>query len=69
MRTSNCTIINWTNGFSQFGTRHYLHAFPFMLVLMALGVSRRLDQLARILILSSILLIAFGVWYVRVYGL
>ncbi|MFZ0890261.1 MAG: hypothetical protein WA005_17615 [Candidatus Binataceae bacterium] len=56
------------NGASQFGTRHYLHAFPFLLLLMAFGVHRRADQLTRILISVSVFLIAFGVWHVRMYG-
>lgn len=63
------SLLYWTNGFAQFGTRHYLHAFPFLLVLMALGTPRRIDRLGRTLIACSIALIAFGVWYVRVYGL
>ncbi|HTW87951.1 MAG TPA: hypothetical protein VMD75_08085 [Candidatus Binataceae bacterium] len=63
------SLFYFTNGFSQFGTRHYLHAFPFLLVLMAMGVRRRADQMTRILIVLSILLIAYGVWHVANYGL
>jgi hypothetical protein len=62
------SLFYFTNGFSQFGTRHYLHAFPFLLVLMAIGVHRRVDQMTRILIVASIVLIAFGVWHIRWYG-
>jgi hypothetical protein len=62
------SLLYWTNGFSQFGTRHYLHAFPFLLVLMALGIHRRADQLTKILIAISIFLITFGVWHIRWYG-
>jgi len=36
---------------------------------MAFGVHRRVDQLTRILIAISILMIAFGVWHERFYGL
>ena len=57
------------NGMSQFGTRHFLHVLPFLLVLMALGVHRRLDQMSRILITMSVFLIAWGVWSMRFYGL
>ena len=57
------------NGCAQFGTRHYLQAFPFLLVLMALGVHRRLDQMSRILITASVFMITWGVWYVRFWGL
>ena len=63
------SLFYFTNGFAQFGTRHYLHTFPFLLVLMAMGVHRRADQLTRILIAASVLMIAFGVWHERFYGL
>ena len=63
------SLFYFTNGFAQYGTRHYLHAFPFLLLLMAFGVHRRDDQLTRILIALSVLLIAFGVWHERFYGL
>jgi Gpi18-like mannosyltransferase len=62
-------LFYWTNGFAQFGTRHYVHAFPFLLALMALGLPRgRVDQLTRILIGYSVMLIAFGVWHIGFYG-
>ncbi len=62
-------LFYWTNGFQQFGTRHYVHAFPFLLALMGLGLPRgRADQLTRILIGYSIILIAFGVWHIGHYG-
>jgi hypothetical protein len=57
------------NGSAQFGTRHYLQAFPFLLILMALGVHRRIDQMSRILITASVFMIAWGVWYIRFWGL
>ena len=57
------------NGSAQFGTRHYLQAFPFLLLLMALGAHRRIDQMSRILITASVFMITWGVWYVRFYGL
>jgi hypothetical protein len=63
------SLFYFTNGFAQFGTRHYLHTFPFLFVLMAFGVHRRADQLTRILIAASVLMIAFGVWHERFYGL
>jgi hypothetical protein len=56
------------NGASQFGTRHFVHAFPFALVLMALG-TRRMDQMSRILIVISVCLMAWGIWCIRFYGL
>ena len=63
------SLFYFTNGFAQYGTRHYLHTFPFLLILMAFGVHRRVDQMSRILIAASVLLIAFGVWHERFYGL
>ena len=63
------SLFYFTNGFAQYGTRHYLHTFPFLLLLMAFGVHRRVDQMTRILIVVSVLLIAFGVWHERFYGL
>lgn len=56
------------NGASQFGTRHFVHVFPFVLVLIALGY-RRMDQLSRVLITVSVCLIAWGIWCIRFYGL
>jgi hypothetical protein len=63
------SLFYFTNGFAQYGTRHYLHTFPFLLLLMAFGAHRRADQLTRILIVISIFMIAFGVWHERFYGL
>jgi hypothetical protein len=62
------SLFHFTNGFAQFGTRFYITTFPFMLVMMALGMRRRTDQLAKILIVTSIVLVAFGIWHVRLYG-
>jgi hypothetical protein len=62
-------LLYWTNGFAQFGTRHFVHAFPFLLALMAMGLPRgRADQLTRIMISYSVFLIAYGVWHVGWYG-
>src|SRR5260370_40710065 len=63
------SLFYFTNGFAQFGTRHYLHTFPFLLVLMAMGVRHRADQMTRILIGFSILLIAYVIWHAANYGL
>jgi hypothetical protein len=63
------SLVCYANGFAQFGTRHYIPAFPFLLVMMALGMPRRVDQLSKILIGASIFLVAFGVWHVHMWGL
>ena len=65
---SGAALLFFANGFSQFGTRLYLQVFPFLLVLMALGTRRRADQLTKILVGTSIALIAFGVWHIHMWG-
>jgi hypothetical protein len=55
-------------GFAQFGTRYYVKSFPFLVVLMAIGM-RRPDQLTKCLVVISVLLVAFfGVWHIKEYG-
>ena len=56
------------SGASQFGARHFVQIYPFLLVLMAMGVPRRMDQLTRILIGASIFCVAWGIWHIRVFG-
>jgi hypothetical protein len=63
------SLFYFTNGFVQYGTRHYVHVFPFLFALMALGLpDGKMDQLTRILIGWSVFLIAFGVWHIGIYG-
>jgi len=57
----------WT-GYLQVGTRHYIHAFPFLLILMAFGTGRQADQLTKIMISVSVVLVAFTVWHMRMWG-
>jgi hypothetical protein len=54
----------------QFGTRYYVQIFPFLLVLMALGIGagKRPDQFSRLLILASIFLVSFGIWHIHMYS-
>lgn len=63
------SLLCYANGFAQFGTRHYIPAFPFLLVMMAIGMPRRTDQLTKILICVSIFLVAFGIWQIHIWGL
>jgi hypothetical protein len=63
------SLLCYANGFAQFGTRHYIPAFPFLLVMMAIGMPRRTDQLAKILICVSIFLIGAGIWQIHMWGL
>lgn len=62
------SLLCYANGFAQFGTRHYLQVFPFLLVMMAMGM-RHADRLTKILIATSIVFIAYGVVYVHIWGL
>jgi hypothetical protein len=63
------SLFYWANGATQFGTHHYVHAFPFLFALMALGLPcGKTDQLTRVLISFSVLLIAYGVWHIDLYG-
>jgi hypothetical protein len=56
-------------GSAQFGTRHYIHSFPFLLALMAQGLPGFVDQLTKILIVASLVLIGVGVLQIRLWGL
>ena len=62
------SLLCYANGFAQYGTRHYLQVFPFLLVLMAMG-TRRADQLMKIMVAASVILITFGVIHIRIWGL
>jgi hypothetical protein len=62
------SLLCYANGYEQFGTRHYLQVFPFLLVMMAMGM-RHPDRLTKGLIVTSIVFIAYGVIYVRIWGL
>jgi hypothetical protein len=62
------SLLCYANGFAQYGTRHYLQVFPFLLVMMATGI-RRTDRLSRILIAVSVIFITFGVVHIRIWGL
>ncbi len=62
-------LLVYANGFTQFGCRYWVQVFPFMLALMALGVPRPLDQFSKILIVASVLIVAFNVWQIRTMGL
>jgi hypothetical protein len=68
--TMSASLLVYAPGFVQFGTRYYVQIFPFLLVLMALGVGKEkaLDQMTGILIVASILMVAFGLWQIRTIG-
>ena len=58
-----------SNGAAQFGTRHYIHSFPFLLALMALGLpGRKMDQLTAIMVVVSIFFIGDGVLQISLWG-
>lgn len=52
----------WSNGIGQFGARYWTQASPFLVALMARD---KCDKLMKILIVASILMNAYGVWYIR----
>jgi hypothetical protein len=59
----------YANGFMQFGTRFYVQVFPFLVVLMALGAQEfGIDQMGKILIVISVILVAYGTWHIRTLG-
>ncbi|HZY59820.1 MAG TPA: hypothetical protein VFE56_08660 [Candidatus Binataceae bacterium] len=58
----------YANGFIQFGARYWIQVYPFLLVLVALGVGKRTDQITKILIISSILILCFATWHIRTMG-
>jgi hypothetical protein len=60
-------FVYYVNGFAQFGMRHALDFEPFLFVLMALALRRGANPIATILMLYSILVGSWGVWYWRVY--
>jgi hypothetical protein len=62
------SMLWYANGFAQLGTRYYVEIYPFLLTLIALGMPRKLDQLTKILIVVSIVLVVFFTWQVRWYG-
>ncbi len=59
----------YASGYAQFGTRYYLQVYPFLFVLMALGMKYRIDQLSKILIVVSVFLVSFGYWQIRGLGI
>lgn len=62
-------LLWYGNGFTQFGMRFYIQAFPFLIVLMAFGAKEEgIDQLGRILIVISMILVAYGTWHIRTLG-
>jgi hypothetical protein len=61
-------LLVYANGFVQFGARYYVQVYPLLLALMALGLGRRADQLTKLLVTASIVLVAYGVWHVRWLG-
>ena len=58
----------YANGFVQFGARYWMQVYPFLLVLVAMGVGKRADQMTKLLILASILIVSFGTWHIRTMG-
>jgi hypothetical protein len=66
--SSGPSLLVYASGFAQLGPRYYVQVYPFLLTLVALGVPRKLDQLTKILIVLSVILVVFFTWQVRWYG-
>jgi hypothetical protein len=66
--SSGPSLLVYASGFAQLGPRYYVQVYPFLLTLIALGAPRKLDQLTKILIVMSIILVVFFTWQVRWYG-
>jgi hypothetical protein len=66
--SSGPSLLWYASGFAQLGPRYYVQIYPFLLTLIALGLPRKVDQLTRILIVTSIVFVAFFTWQVRWYG-
>ena len=66
--SSGPSLLVYASGFAQLGPRYYVQIYPFLLALVALGIGRRADQLTKILIVISIVLVVFFTWQVRWYG-
>jgi len=60
-------LLYFTNGFEQFGMRHTLDFMPFLFCLMARGLDRNPNLLAFVLLASSTVANAYGVWYSWAY--
>ncbi len=52
----------WSNGVAQWGARYWIQAYPFLFALMA---RQPVDQMAKVLIVASIAMNVFAMWYVR----
>jgi len=62
------SLLCYANGFAQFGARHYVQVFPYLLVMMAIGMRRGIDQMSKILIVVSILLVSYGAWHYAMWN-
>lgn len=62
-------LIHGGNGFTQFGYRHSLDFLPFILILVASALERKIDLFAKILVILSILVNFWGVIMISVLGI
>jgi hypothetical protein len=60
-------LLYYVNGYAQFGMRHALDFEPFLFVLMALALRRGARPIATILILYSMAVGVWGVWFWRTF--
>jgi hypothetical protein len=60
-------ILYYGIGWVQFGYRYALDFYPFLFILTALGLSRRFDRAACVLIVASVIINIWGAWW-QMYG-
>lgn len=56
-------VLYYGVGWIQFGFRYALDFYPFLFILVALGMANRFDRLARLLITLSIAINLWGAWW------
>jgi len=61
------SFIYYVNGYAQFGMRHALDFEPFLVVLMALAIPKRVPLLAKVAITWSVAVGFWGIWFWNVY--
>lgn len=61
------SLLYYVNGYEQFGMRHSLDFTPFLVPLVARGLTRRPEYLCFGLIVYSVLANAYGLWYSWAY--
>lgn len=62
-----CLLV-WANGATQFGARYWIQVYPFLFVLIALGMERKVTAFDKGLMILSIALCSWFLWVIHNYG-